>query len=90
MAKKDRGPAVEGAEIITQTNGAVPEDQRIILSPEQAELFAALFAQSKEIQERIQFALVSAGLAGMDIVSGELDIADPHFIVRKSDNGIIT
>jgi hypothetical protein len=34
--------------------------------------------------------MVSAGLNGMDIVSGELDAADPHFMVRKSDNGIIT
>jgi len=33
---------------------------------------------------------VSAGLNGMDIVSGELDAADPHFMVRKSDNNIIT
>jgi len=90
MAKKDNGPVVEGADLITPTNGAVPDEERIILSPEQAQLFATLFAQSKEIQERIQFALVSAGLGGMDIVSGELDASDPHFMVRKSDNGIIT
>jgi hypothetical protein len=90
MAKKDNGPVVEGADLITPTNGAVPDEERIILSPEQAQLFATLFAQSKEIQERIQFALVSAGLGGMDIVSGELDASDPHFMVRKSDNGIVT
>ena len=90
MAKKDNGPVVEGADLITPTNGAIPDEERIILSPEQAQLFATLFAQSKEIQERIQFALVSAGLGGMDIVSGELDASDPHFMVRKSDNGIIT
>ena len=90
MAKKDNGPAVEGADLIVPTNGAIPEEERIILSPDQAQLFATLFAQSKEIQERIQFALVSAGLNGMDIVSGELDAADPHFMVRKSDNNIIT
>ena len=90
MAKKDNGPVVEGAHLITPTNGAIPDEERIILSPEQAQLFATLFAQSKEIQERIQFALVSAGLGGMDIVSGELDASDPHFMVRKSDNGIIT
>lgn len=90
MAKKDNGPVVEGADLITPTNGAIPEEERIILSPDQAQLFATLFAQSKEIQERIQFALVSAGLGGRDIVSGELDASDPHFMVRKSDNGIIT
>ena len=90
MAKKDNGPVVEGADLITPTNGAVPDEERIILSPEQAQLFATLFAQSKEIQERIQFAIVSSGLGGMDIVSGELDSSDPHFMVRKSDNGIIT
>ena len=90
MAKKDNGPVVEGADLITPTTGAVPDEERIILSPEQAQLFATLFAQSKEIQERIQFALVSAGLGGRDIVSGELDASDPHFMVRKSDNGIIT
>jgi len=90
MAKKDGGPAIEGADLITPTNGAVVEEKRIVLSEDQAQLFAQLFAQSKEIQERIQFALVSAGLNGMDIVSGELDAADPHFMVRKSDNGIIT
>jgi hypothetical protein len=90
MAKKDGGPAIEGADLITPTNGAVVEDKRIVLSPDQAQLFAQLFQQSKEIQERIQFAMVSAGLNGMDIVSGELDAADPHFMVRKSDNGIIT
>ena len=90
MAKKDGGPAIEGADLITPTNGAVVEEKRIVLSPDQAQLFAQLFQQSKEIQERIQFALVSAGLNGMDIVSGELDAADPHFMVRKSDNNIIT
>ena len=91
MTKKvENGPAVEGADLITPTNSAIPEEERIILSPDQAQLFATLFAQSKEIQERIQFALVSAGLGGMDIVSGELDASDPHFMVRKSDNGIIT
>ena len=90
MAKKDGGPAIEGADLIVPTNGAIPEEKRIVLSEDQAQLFAQLFQQSKEIQERIQFALVSAGLNGMDIVSGELDAADPHFMVRKSDNGIIT
>ena len=90
MAKKDGGPAIEGADLITPTNGAVVEEKRIVLSEDQAQLFAQLFQQSKEIQERIQFALVSAGLNGMDIVSGELDAADPHFLVRKSDNGIVT
>jgi hypothetical protein len=90
MAKKDGGPAIEGADLITPTNGAVVEEKRIVLSEDQAQLFAQLFQQSKEIQERIQFAMVSAGLNGMDIVSGELDAADPHFMVRKSDNGIIT
>ena len=90
MAKKDNGPVVEGADLITPTNGAIPDEERIILSPEQAQLFATLFAQSKEIQERIQFALVAMGLNGMDIVSGELGGERPHLIVRKSDNGIIT
>ena len=90
MAKKDGGPVVEGADLITPTNGAIPTEERIVLSEDQAQLFATLFAQSKEIQERIQFALVAMGLGGMDIVSGELGGESPHLIVRKSDNGIIT
>ena len=91
MAKKDNGPVVEGADLITPTNGAIVEEgEPFNIQVDQAEMLAQLFAQSKEIQERIQFALVSAGLGGMDIVSGELDASDPHFMVRKSDNGIIT
>ena len=27
MAKKDGGPAIEGADLITPTNGAIPEEK---------------------------------------------------------------
>jgi len=91
MAKKDGGPVVEGADLITPTNGAiVGEGEPFNIQVDQAEMLAQLFAQSKEIQERIQFALVAMGLGNMDIVSGELGGERPHLIVRKSDNGIIT
>ena len=41
MAKKDGGPAIEGADLITPTNGAVVEDKRIVLSPDQAQLICS-------------------------------------------------
>ena len=91
MAKKDGGPVVEGADLITPTNGAIVEEGKpFSIQVDQAEMLAQLFTQSKEVQERIQFALVAMGLGGMDIVSGELGGESPHLIVRKSDNGIIT
>jgi len=91
MAKKDGGPVVEGADLIVPTNGAIPEEGKpFSIQIDQAEMLAQLFAQSKEVQERIQFALVAMGLGGMDIVSGELGGESPHLIVRKSDNNIVT
>ena len=91
MPKKDNGPVVEGADLIVPTNDAIPEEGKpFSIQVDQAEMLAQLFAQSKEVQERIQFALVAMGLGGMDIVSGELGGESPHLIVRKSDNGSIT
>ena len=96
MAKKDNGIASEGSEVITNTNGAILDGDRISLTEEQAQVWRGIFAQRQQIQEaavdldgRIQTMLVAAGWSGKDIVEGDLGEESPYFVL-KSAGTIIT
>ncbi len=75
-----------------ETNGQLTED--IQLSSGQADLFKKLLVVSNEAhaanleaQGQIQIALIAAGIAGKEIVGGDLDSESPYFTV-KNGNGI--
>ena len=75
-----------------ETNGQLTED--IQLSSEQADLFKKLLMVSNEAhvanaeaQSQIQIAMIAAGIAGKEIVGGDLDSDSPYFTV-KNGNGI--
>ena len=68
-----------------ETNGAVPIEERIVLSAEQADVFRQLFAMSQQINEKLQIALAGAGIVG-DIVGGDLT-DNPHLVISKPDPG---
>jgi len=96
MAKKDNGIASEGSEIITGTNGAVVDGERVELTEEVAQLWRAIFAQRQQLQEaaveldgRIQSLLIAAGWSGKDIIEGDLGEESPYFVL-KSAGTIIT
>ena len=60
-----------------------PQQQKVMLSPEQAELFKRLLAAMTDAQNNLNFALLAANIDGESIVGGHLDGDAPHFITRK-------
>ena len=69
-----------------QVNGEVAPD-KFSLSRQQADLFKKLLSDSHEAQNQVQFALVAAGISNREILTGNLDGEDPHFVL-KGINGI--
>jgi hypothetical protein len=74
-----------------ETNGQLTEN--IQLSSQQANLFKRLLAVSNEThvanaeaQNQIQIAMIAAGIAGKEIVGGDLDVESPYFTVK---NGVV-
>ena len=60
-----------------------PQQQKVMLSPEQAELFKRLLAAMTDAQNNLNFALLAANIDGESIVGGHLDGDAPHFITKK-------
>ena len=69
-----------------QVNGEVAPE-KFSLSRQQADLFKQLLSDSHEAQNQVQFALVAAGIADRQILTGNLDSQDPYFML-KGANGI--
>ena len=88
----ESSPVLEGQDIIKskaevpEGNGATPLEKRIDHTPESAQMWAVLFGRKKEIEEQIQLAWTAAGLAGYEMVGGELGGESPHFVVRPANN----
>ena len=69
-----------------QMNGETTPE-KFSLSRQQADLFKQLLSDSYEAQNQVQFALVAAGISSREILTGNFDSKDPHFIL-KGVNGI--
>lgn len=57
------------------------KDRRVDLTTDQAGVFKDLFGAIRAAEERMQLALKAAGISGQ-VVSGDLDGENPHFMVR--------
>jgi hypothetical protein len=66
-----------------EANGAVPIEERIVLSPEQAAMGQQLFAASQQINEKLQIWMAGVGING-NIVGGDFG-DDPHLVISKPD-----
>lgn len=92
MTEASSTPALEGGEIIkpeakvSEGNGALNSTTVIDHTPDTAQMWSVLFGRRKEIEDQIQLAWVAAGLAGYEMVGGELGGDTPHFIVKKANN----
>jgi len=69
-----------------QVNGEIAPE-KFLLSQQQADLFKQLFSNSQEAQNQVRFALTAAGISDREILTGDLDSKDPHFVL-KGANGI--
>jgi len=61
------------------------EKDKVYLSVQQAELAKQLLAASNEAQNQVQFFLVAAGIAGQDVIGGDLDADKPYFLVKDPE-----
>jgi len=66
---------------------ALTMDERIPLNAEQANGLNALYAARKEVETRIAFAEQMVGVAGREIIGGELGGENPHLTLKPSTNG---
>ncbi len=67
-----------------KTNGAVPaQEEKFVLTAEQAAVGQQLFAASQQINEKLQIWMSGVGITG-DIVGGTFG-DDPHLLVSKPD-----
>jgi hypothetical protein len=62
-------------------------NERVNLSVQQALMIKELLQARNEAESQVQFFLLAAGLSEKEIISGNLDGDNPHFIV-KGANGI--
>ena len=66
----------------SNANGTVKEDGEVFtLTANQAELFLGLFQAQQKLNDQLQTAFAGAGLANVQILSGELGGSDPHFVI---------
>ena len=63
------------------------DNERVDLSVQQASMIKELLQVRNEAESQVQFFLLAAGLSEKEIISGNLDGDEPHFIV-KGANGI--
>ena len=69
-----------------QVNGEIAPE-KFLLSQQQADLFKQLLSNSQEAQNQVRFALTAAGISDREILTGDLDSKNPHFVL-KGANGI--
>jgi len=62
-------------------------DDRIALTPQQAEGLRALYGARKELESRIAFAEQMVGIEGREIVNGDLGDENPYLMLRPLPNG---